>query len=150
LRQRPEDIPYLAQRFMEEAGVELRRPVQRFIPAAVELLQGHAWPGNVRELRNVVRQAVLKTTELVIRPADLRGAWSAARATTAAARRSAGTSLKLVAEEAARGAERQAISEALRATGGNQSRAAKVLQTDYKTLHLKLKRLGIRARDFAP
>jgi DNA-binding NtrC family response regulator len=150
LRQRPDDIPYLAQRFLEEAGVELRRPVQQLLPGALELLQSHDWPGNVRELRNVVRQAVLRTTELVIRPADLRAAWSDARATTAAARRSVATSLKGVAEEAARAAERQAICDALRAAAGNQSRAAKALQTDYKTLHVKLKRLGIRARDFAP
>jgi DNA-binding NtrC family response regulator len=150
LRQRPDDIPYLAQRFLEEAGVELRRPVQQLLPGALELLQSHDWPGNVRELRNVVRQAVLRTTELVIRPADLRAAWSDARATTAAARRSVATSLKGVAEEAARAAERQAICAALRAAAGNQSRAAKALQTDYKTLNVKLKRLCIRARDFAP
>ena len=46
-------------------------------------------------------------------------------------------------------AERQAICDALRASGGNKSQAAKALRTDYKTLHLKMKHFGIRARDFA-
>lgn len=46
-------------------------------------------------------------------------------------------------------AERRAIDEALRATRGNKARAARLLETDYKTLHLKLKRLGLRARDYS-
>jgi DNA-binding NtrC family response regulator len=59
-------------------------------------------------------------------------------------------SLRETAEFAARDAERQLISEVLHETHGNKSQAARILQTDYKTLHLKLKALGIRARDYAP
>jgi len=61
LRERPDDIEYLARRFMMEASIELRRPMQTIVPAALDLLRRHTWPGNVRELRNVVRQAVLQT-----------------------------------------------------------------------------------------
>jgi DNA-binding NtrC family response regulator len=57
--------------------------------------------------------------------------------------------LRDIASRAAAAAERRAISEALRAYGGNKSKAARALQTDYKTLHVKMKQLGIRARDFA-
>ena len=46
--------------------------------------------------------------------------------------------------------EQRLIREVLRETRGNKSRAAKVLCTDYKTLHVKIKALGIRAQDFAP
>ncbi|HXC65104.1 MAG TPA: sigma-54 dependent transcriptional regulator, partial [bacterium] len=60
LRERPDDIGPLAQRFLEETGVELRRPVRGLEPEALALLQAHPWPGNVRELRNVIRQAVLQ------------------------------------------------------------------------------------------
>jgi DNA-binding NtrC family response regulator len=63
LQDRPADIPYLARRFLAEASVELRRPVQHIVPNALELLVAHPWPGNVRELRNVIRQAVLMTRE---------------------------------------------------------------------------------------
>jgi DNA-binding NtrC family response regulator len=59
-------------------------------------------------------------------------------------------SLRDVAAEAARNAEHLAISAALRAAGGNKSQAARALQTDYKTLHTKMKVLGIRGRDFMP
>jgi len=61
-----------------------------------------------------------------------------------------GLSLKERAEAAAREAERVAICETLRTTLGNKSRAARALSTDFKTLHLKMKALGIRARDFSP
>jgi two-component system nitrogen regulation response regulator GlnG len=56
--------------------------------------------------------------------------------------------LKEIADEAASVAERAAISEALRATKGNKSQAARALETDYKTLHLKIKKFGIRWQDF--
>jgi len=57
LRERPGDIGHLAQRFMEEASVELRRPVHQLAPDAIAALARHDWPGNVRELRNAIRQA---------------------------------------------------------------------------------------------
>ena len=60
----------------------------------------------------------------------------------------AGMSLRATAEEAARHAERIAIVNALQVTRGNKSQAAKALKTDYKTLHVKMKALKIRAHDF--
>ena len=156
LRDRPLDIPYLAHRFLAEASVELRRPVQQIVPNALELLGTHPWPGNVRELRNVIRQAVLMTKDLMIGKDIVRtllGKPVAAKAGSArqvlAAKRS-GTSLREVAAEAAEAAERRAISETLRSTRGNKSQAARALDTDFKTLHLKMKRFGIRGRDFLP
>jgi DNA-binding NtrC family response regulator len=59
-------------------------------------------------------------------------------------------SLKETADHAAREAERRAICDTLRATRGNKAEAARALRTDYKTLHTKMKNLGIRARDFSP
>jgi transcriptional regulator with GAF, ATPase, and Fis domain len=58
--------------------------------------------------------------------------------------------LKEVAADATRTAERDAICDVLRTTKGNRSRAAKLLQTDYKTLLRKIRQLGIRVRDFIP
>ncbi len=146
LRARREDIAHLTQRFLREAGVDLRRPMLELTPEAVEVLQGHEWPGNVRELRNVVRKAVLQTRGLVLGAAQLRAALDDPRAVLPAATAPAeGRSLRAIAEDAARTAERQAITDALARAGGNKSKAARALQTDYKTLHLKMKALGIRA-----
>jgi DNA-binding NtrC family response regulator len=58
--------------------------------------------------------------------------------------------LKEIGGEASRTAERDAICDALRTTKGNRSRAANLLQTDYKTLLRKIGQLGIRVRDFIP
>jgi DNA-binding NtrC family response regulator len=152
LRERPIDIPHLAQRFLEEARVELKRPVQQLADDAVALLQEQRWPGNVRELRNVVRQAVLRAKELVIERATVQALLGIAGdpqiVQVTAHAPIEGRSLKEIAEAAAADAERHAIRETLRATAGNKAEAARRLRTDYKTLHLKMKSLGIDAQDF--
>jgi DNA-binding NtrC family response regulator len=149
LRDRVEDIEYLTQRFMQGASVDLRRPIQQIAPAAVDVLMRHRWPGNVRELRNVVRQAVLQTKEFMISRATVQSALANLTAgTPLSVTPSNDRSLKEIVGDASRTVERQAICEALRATGGNQAQAARALRTDYKTLYLKIRRYGIRARDF--
>jgi len=149
LRHRPEDIPYLAERFVREASIELRRPIQTIVPDAVQLLQQHEWPGNVRELRNVVRQAVLVSKELVVRAEHVRPLLRAVDVRPAVAPAAVGQSLREVAAQAARAAERESIREALRAAQGNRSEAARRLKTDYKTLYIKMKQLGLDPREFA-
>ena len=150
LRDRLEDIPHLAERFMREVGVELRRPVQGIAPEALALLRSHPWPGNVRELRNVIRQSVLESQDILLDASTIErclGANSSA-AQGAPVFDSAGRSLREIGEQASLEAERMAISNALRETHGNKSQAARTLRTDFKTLHVKMKNLGIRARDF--
>jgi DNA-binding NtrC family response regulator len=66
LRERPEDVPHLAQRFLQEVSVELRRPVHGLSVEALASLRAHPWPGNVRELRNVIRQAVLQSKDAIV------------------------------------------------------------------------------------
>jgi DNA-binding NtrC family response regulator len=149
LRERPEDIAYLAQRFLQEATVELRKPVRQLAPAAIEMLRRHDWPGNVRELRNVVRQAVLRSDGLAIEPTDLRALLASMPVRASGAITSTRMqSLKEVAADATRSAEHATICDALRATKGNRSRAANLLQTDYKTLLRKIRQMGIQVRDF--
>ena len=148
LRERAGDIPYLADRFVREVSVELRRPIRSVDRDALELLRRHPWPGNVRELRNVLRQAVLISKEFVVRAKDVRPLLAAGSGAAGTPPRTEGQSLREVAEQAARAAERDAIREALRAARGNKSEAARQLRTDYKTLHVKIKQLGIDARDF--
>jgi DNA-binding NtrC family response regulator len=146
LRERVEDIEYLTRRFVQEASVELRRPIQDVAPGAVDLLKQQPWRGNVRELRNVVRQAVLQTREFMVSPETVRAALTnVAGGAAVPAIRLGDRSLREIAGDAARAAERQVICETLRATGGNMARAARALRTDYKTLYLKMRQLGIRA-----
>jgi DNA-binding NtrC family response regulator len=145
LRERREDIPYLAQRFLEEVSFELKRPVRRFLPAAIEILKAYHWPGNVRELRNLVRQSVLQTKDLDVGPEVLSSLTTGlAPGQNPKNSQIQGKTLREIADHASQEAERLAINETLRITKGNKSQAAKILQTDYKTLYVKIKALGIR------
>ena len=151
LRSRREDIMHLSQRFLDEVSMELRRPVRRIADEAMQVLLHHDWPGNVRELRNVVRKAALLATD-VVTPEHIPALSASAPAPSRAAAEPMGEDLSLreVAELAAGQAEREVIRHALESTKGNKSQAARLLRTDYTTLHAKMKRYGISARDFTP
>ena len=69
LRERPEDIVRLAERFLSFFARAARRPVPELSPAAVEVLRAYAWPGNVRELRNAIERALILWPAAVIEPA---------------------------------------------------------------------------------
>ena len=148
LRERPEDIEFLTRRFVDEAATELRHPIEFVKPEAIEVLRGYDWPGNVRELRNAVRQAVLQTQGLTLTAETVQAALGGTRPTARPDTPvTSGESLRQVAAHAASAAEYRAICQALRAAAGNKSAAARALQTDYKTIYLKIKALGIAPRD---
>jgi DNA-binding NtrC family response regulator len=145
LRERREDIPSLAQRFLDETSMELSHPPGRKLSAdAVDMLLQHDWPGNVRQLRNVIRRAALIGPEIIsVEHLDL-----SSRSPATAVERPDGlpaASLKAIADTAFSEAERRAIGGALADAKGNKSQAARLLGTDYKTLHLKMRRYGIDA-----
>ena len=151
LRERTEDIPFLTRRFVDEAATDLRRPIEAVLPETLEALAAYNWPGNVRELRNVVRQSVLQARGLVLTADVVRTVIGEIRRTLPGSPTPAeGASLREVATAAAAAAERHAICAALRAASGNKSAAARALRTDYKTLHVKIKGLGIHPRDWDP
>jgi two-component system nitrogen regulation response regulator GlnG len=149
LRSRREDIAYLAQRFIDEVSMELGRPVRRIGDEAMQALLGHDWPGNVRELKNVIRKAALVAAdEVTLEHLPALGAGAPAPPRPGPEHAVEGLSLREVAELAAVQAERDLIRQALQVTKGNKSQAARLLRTDYTTLHAKMKRYSISARDF--
>jgi two-component system nitrogen regulation response regulator GlnG len=127
--------------------MELKRSVRGLSEAAAARLVQYDWPGNVRELRNVVRRAVLVSGD-VVEPDALFPPEAPAAAAPGEAAWVRGQSLREVGDQAARSAERQAIRVALEAAAGNKSEAARLLQTDFKTLHTRMRLYGIMARDF--
>jgi two-component system nitrogen regulation response regulator GlnG len=154
LRERREDIPYLAKRFMDIANVELSKSVQGFSPPAIEAMLSYRWPGNVRQLRSVVRRAVLMADDMVTeenlglktRARELPAkdeltetAWS-----SSFDGEGCDFSLRGVVQGNKVCVERMAIICALRRTAGNKAQAARLLQVDYKTLHSKVKEYGIQ------
>jgi two-component system nitrogen regulation response regulator GlnG len=151
LRQRKEDILYLANRFLDLTNQELKKTVLGFSEPAIQALLNYPWPGNVRQLRSTIRRAVLLAGEVVAEEhldilrddsEALRPAASPARAQAASA---TGLSLRAMVAQSTTALEREVLSEALRQTGGNKAKAARVLQVDYKTIQSKIKRYGINS-----
>ena len=73
LRERPEDIPVLAERYLAELSARHGMPLCTLSPTAIEVLQSYAWPGNVRELENVLERAVMFSSGDEIDPDALTG-----------------------------------------------------------------------------
>jgi DNA-binding NtrC family response regulator len=141
LRSRPEDIEFLASRFLRETQVALNRPAIDIAPAALDCLRGYQWPGNVRQLRNVIRRAGLLASHEVT--ADHVQSCLPARPTQVAVRApeaaTAEVPLRDQVEQRVRQVERDAISRAMAQTAGNKTAAARLLGIDCKTFRVKLK-----------
>jgi len=71
LQDRPEDIPAIAQHFLEHYAQVFQKPMEGIEPEALEMLQGYPWPGNVRELENVMQRAIILATGRTVRAEDL-------------------------------------------------------------------------------
>jgi DNA-binding NtrC family response regulator len=71
LRERPEDVPTLVRRFVQDYSERHDRPFRGISSDAMQLLMGYAWPGNVRELRNLVESMVVLAPDHEIQPDDL-------------------------------------------------------------------------------
>jgi DNA-binding NtrC family response regulator len=135
LRERPDDIPLLAEHFLARAAADNRRPPIRLGASAVAGLRAYEWPGNIRELRNLMeRIAIMSDAE------ELDGEVLASYLPEAAVPGEAGEAGLRGRIEAA---ERVVLLEELEAAGWNVSAAAKRLGIDRASLHRKMKRHGI-------
>lgn len=145
LRERKDDIPFLADKFLKETSTELKKEVKGFSHDAVKKLMAYQWKGNIRELKNVIRRAVLLCEKKIglehlifdheqvpsyfcfqdyIDPQHIRP-------------------LKEVSRQIVAMVEKEAISNALAHTKGNKNRASRILEIDYKTMLTKIKTYGI-------
>jgi DNA-binding NtrC family response regulator len=146
LRERKGDIPYLAKRFLETTNIELGKGVKGFSEPATEALLAHDWPGNVRQLRSTIRRAVLLADEMITEMhLDMTKVSGLSQGNTQETEGMPweGSSLKEIIRHNTLGIEREVLIKALKYTGGNKAKAARLLQIDYKTIHTKVKQLGI-------
>jgi len=140
LRERREDIPLLAHRFLREFAAENQKPVRDFTMDAMEALLKYSWPGNVRELRTAIEHAVVLCRGERITLRDLPASVREAVAVPVPA--PAPTALP-AADLTLKDAERELILRALRETGGNRSLAARKIGISRRTLYRKLKQYQI-------
>ncbi len=151
LRDRKEDVLFLAKRFLDVTAVELGKNGLVLSDAAIEALIAYRWPGNVRELRSVIRRAavLVQGTSAITEKelglaAEVSFAASVVPPEDGAPWKSA--SLRDVVTRSVAEVERTVITGVLQYTGGNKAKAARLLQIDYKTMHNKTKKLGIQAQ----
>ena len=133
LRERPEDILWLAERFIAEYGEAYPTEQKRFGVSAREALLAHSWPGNVRELKHAIERACIMAPGTTLEGVDLFPERSMVQ-------RQADGSLGAVREAS----ERDHIIRALEAHGWRMTETAKTLGISRKTLWQKMKRKGIR------
>jgi two-component system, NtrC family, response regulator HydG len=132
LRDRREDIPPLAVRFLAARGL----PPEKLSRAARDRLQEHAWPGNVRELENTLERALILAGEAEIRPEHVQAPAGLRGRTRAADVLSDGFDLDAF--------ERELIFAALERAGGNKAAAARMLGITRRRLYSRLEALGAR------
>ena len=134
LRERPEDIPVLADAFLEEAGRAIGRPAAGISDGARAALRAYRWPGNVRELRNAIERAVILAEGGPVRGEHL----------------PLGIAADAKAPEPAKtlqGTERDMILDALAKAGNNKSKAARLLGLTRAQLRSRLEKHKIALED---
>jgi len=141
LRERPEDIPLLADHFMAEFAREYGRRVKGFEPSARLALQQYPWPGNVRELRNVIERLMIMAPGDAISVADL--GFLDASGIVARPMADPPSAERMTLHEARDRFERDLILRTLAEQQGNMSRTAEVLGVERSNLYRKMKAFGI-------
>jgi two-component system response regulator AtoC len=137
LRERADDIPFFARKFLFEASSELNKQIREISGDALGSLIKYSWPGNLRELKNIMRRAALHAEADVIDR-------ECVEALLSQKCRDRYTYADISLKEAVKDLEKKMIVEALARTQGNKTKAAEMLELSYATLFAKIKEFGIK------
>lgn len=135
LRERKDDIPFLVDHFINKYSKEQKCTVT---DEALKILYEYDWPGNVRELENTIERAIVISTEPIITPELLQPIWKNITPQTLPLIDTSAID-NLTLEEI----ERHAITNALKKTSGNQTKAARLLDIPRHVLIYRMKKLGV-------
>jgi DNA-binding NtrC family response regulator len=136
LRDRMQDIPFLAEHFLQKYAAEAENRLQSITPAAMSKLMSYHWPGNVRELENVIERSVVMSKGENLDAADI-------KLDNAPRPRSAGAELTLPSGMTLDQYEQELIREALKRADGNKSQAARSLGLTRNALRYRLAQMGL-------
>jgi DNA-binding NtrC family response regulator len=143
LRERREDIPLLAEHFLQKYCKEQQKTIRGFSPEAMELFLRHDWQGNVRELENAVEHAVTLCGDDIILPCDL------PTSITSPTPEHTLSAIKFPFKKAKESFEREYIVDILKANGGNVAKSARMAQIARQNLHEKIKRYAINPKEYS-
>lgn len=138
LRERREDIPLLAQHFLNTFAEKNRKQIKGFTPQAMDRLVRYDWPGNVRELMNAVERGVILCRGDYVSEMDFPLSVSDVLAPEQEPVRE-----ELLADLPLEEVEKVTILKTLESAGGNKSETARRLGITRRTLHKKLKKYGV-------
>jgi len=133
LRERKEDIPLLAQHFLNKFAVENQKEIIDFSPEATDFLLKYEWPGNVRELENAVERAVILANNSYIEARDM-------------PQENVQMNHSATVEKSLKESEKKCVLAILKETRGNFSEAARVLGISRATLYNKINAYGLNVR----
>jgi len=136
LRDRMQDIPFLAQYFLQKYAAEAGNRIQSITPAAMSRLADYHWPGNVRELENVIERSVVMCTGDRLDVADI-------KLDNAPRPRSTTNDFSLPPGMTLDQYEQEVIREALKRADGNKSQAARALGLTRNALRYRLTQMGL-------
>ncbi len=139
LRARREDVTLLVDHFLARNNERFKLSIKGLEPEAQRMLANHTWPGNIRELENAVEHACLMAEGSTIRAGDLPESIQKASDPIKQFLATGETSVKKTVEYV----EEVLIRRALEQTGGNRTRAAKLLEISHRALLYKIKRYSI-------
>ena len=139
LSSRTEDIPLLCQHFIDRFNIRLEKGIKGITPAAMSLLLKHSWPGNVRELENMIERAIVLAEDTILLPENFSPEIGAESDTNRIDDLLEGYSLKA----AQKILEKKLITRSLKATAGNRTKAARMLEISYPSLLSKIKAYNI-------
>jgi DNA-binding NtrC family response regulator len=140
LRERKEDIPYLARHFVEKLAPESGDRVTGITDAAIEKLMSYSWPGNVREIENVIERSIVMASGDKLDAGDIRLDMNLkARAAAASGDMTLPEGMSLDAYE------QELIRNALKQANGNKSQAARILGLTRNALRYRLTQMGIES-----
>jgi PAS domain S-box-containing protein len=141
VRERLQDVPLLAESFFRTLKLKSGKDIRGIGKRAMDLLMSYSWPGNVRELRSTFEYAFVACQGTTIEPDDLPPGIQ--RKEQAQASPPAGAPQRELRDRKERG--RLELIDALTASSGNQSRAAKLLGVSRVTVWSRMKRYGLRS-----
>jgi two-component system response regulator AtoC len=144
LRERADDIPLLVDHFLQRCNTKLKTDISGFSPEAMRMMIEYEWPGNVRELENLIERAVILCDGDKITPDLLTEKVSQSTSKSNSFILEGQLSIKKTVHEV----ELELIKRALAKTGGNRTRAARLLEISHRTLLYKLKDYQIDADSF--
>lgn len=136
LSERLDDVPLLAERFLQEYSEKYKKRIRKISTPAFALLMRYDWPGNVRELESVIEHAVLFATEAELTPESLPEHLHMPRAGEFRCVIPPYMSMEEI--------EREAIAQTLERTGGNVRKTAEILKYHRPRLYRKMKSFGLR------